>query len=643
MPRAFSKIIGAAALAITLSAPSFAAGAVDLTQMFIQNTRGIADSERISVGQENVREGRAFADVKPAEVGDQATFNTYNLEANCNEKIKATLKKIGKHCYIYLQNGKNVDQKTIEKIAHAFDNRIYPEDRSMFGEEWNPGIDDDSRITLLLLDIKDGYNPSAGNYAYTGGYFNAGDCYTKAKYATSNQREMLYLDINPSDPTSEKFMSVVAHEFQHMIHWNHDPKEYTWVNEAMSQLAPYLCGYGHPSQVDAFLRSPDNNLCAWSDDDVVANYGQAYMWAQYISTRIANTDERRRAFIRRMVAQTSAGMNGVNAAIEKQGIKNSARNIFRNFCVANYLNDDRISNGDYGYTKDLSRFYLNPGLKLDKAPFKGKSSVKCWSSKCIKINPASMKGKKVLVSFAGQKIATSEVKNAFDVALAHYSSTDTSILPTVNWLTVKDYKVNQEVVIPAEYDRMFLIVVHRGPETAKAEQAFAKACGAANFTFAFGSASANNGTAASVASAKPKTVAKKKSTTKKKATSKSIMSEILANVDRTNASGEKLGKGSEEEQAANMVEYELAEQRLKFIENIFIAQVKKEIAGDSSTIAREFITFYANSSPERKICLCGIMRKLKEILIFEKLQGSATAVELLEMIEADENGEVSEE
>ena len=236
-----------------------------------------------------------------------------------------------------------------------------------------------------------------------------------------------------------------------------------------------------------------------------------------------------------------------------------------------------------------------------------------------------------------------EVKNAFDVALAHYSSTDTSILPTVNWLTVKDYKVNQEVVIPAEYDRMFLIVVHRGPETAKAEQAFAKACGAANFTFAFGSASANNGTAASVASAKPKTVAKKKSTTKKKATSKSIMSEILANVDRTNASGEKLGKGSEEEQAANMVEYELAEQRLKFIENIFIAQVKKEIAGDSSTIAREFITFYANSSPERKICLCGIMRKLKEILIFEKLQGSATAVELLEMIEADENGEVSEE
>ena len=284
MSKAFNKIISAVALAITLSAPSFGAGVVDLTQMFNKSTRELADGERISVGQQMIREGKAFADVKPIELGDQATFNTYNLEANCNEKIKATVKKIGKHCYVYLQNGVKVPQKTIDKIANAFDNKIYPEDRSMFGSEWNPGIDDDARITLLLLDIKDGYNPSIGNNAYTGGYFNAGDCYPKSKYPTSNEKEMLYLDVNPSDPNSDKFLSVLAHEFQHMIHWNHDPKEYTWLNESMSQLAPYLCGYGHPNQVEAYLRSPDNNLCGWLDDDMVANYGQVYMWAQYIST-----------------------------------------------------------------------------------------------------------------------------------------------------------------------------------------------------------------------------------------------------------------------------------------------------------------------------------------------------------------------
>ena len=386
-------------------------------------------------------------------------------------------------------------------------------------------------------------------------------------------------------------------------------------------------------------------MCAWLDDDMVANYGQVYMWAQYISTRIASTDERRQAFIRRMVAQTSQGMAGINAAIEKQGIKNSARNLFRNFCVANYLNDDRISNGDYGYGNALSRFYLNPEIKIDKAPAKGKSSVKCWSAKCIKINPAAIKGKKVNVQFAGQKIATTELKNAFDVAVVHYSS-DGKVLPKVNWLPVKDYKVNQEIIVPAEYDRMLMVVVNRGPETMKAEQAFAKNAGSANFTFAIGGSATGNVATVAKSTTKKTTTTANKTKTKSKSTKnnaqaarKSIMTEILANIDKTNASSAKLGKGNEAEQQENAIEYELATQRLIYVERLFLAMVKKEIANDSSTIAREFITFYVNSPKERKICLCGIMRSLKEVLQFEKLQGSATAAELLEMIEADEASE----
>ena len=67
-----------------------------------------------------------------------------------------------------------------------------------------------------------------------------------------------------------------------------------------------------------------------------------------------------------MVSQKSQGFSGINAAIEKQGIKNTAKNLFRNFCVANYLNDDRIENSAYGYPSILSRFYLNPEEKIEK-------------------------------------------------------------------------------------------------------------------------------------------------------------------------------------------------------------------------------------------------------------------------------------
>ena len=67
--------------------------------------------------------------------------------------------------------------------------------------------------------------------------------------------------------------------------------------------------------------------------------------------------------------------------------------------------------------------------------------------------------------------------------------------------------------------------------------------------------------------------------------------------------------------------------------------VKREIANDSGEIAREFITFYVNSPKVRKVCLCGVMRELKKVLTFEKLQGSAIAADLLDMIEADEQSE----
>ena len=78
-----------------------------------------------------------------------------------------------------------------------------------------------------------------------------------------------------------------------------------------------------------------------------------------------------------MVSQKSQGLSGLNAAIDKQGIKNNVRNLFRSFCVANYLNDDRIERGAYSYEKSLSRFALKPEIKVDGAPYEGKGHVKC--------------------------------------------------------------------------------------------------------------------------------------------------------------------------------------------------------------------------------------------------------------------------
>lgn len=624
--------------AITLSAAlvTFAAGAalaqqVDLTQFFAKKTSNLADSERITANQERIAQGKgAQAQVKPPEVGDKVVFNSYNLESNKYDKVTAVLKKIGQHCYVYVQDGKSVDNAAISKIVSEFDTKIYPEDRSMFGSEWTPGIDDDKRITLFLLDIKDGYNPQAGNNGFVAGYFNAGDCYTKSKEPASNQREMLYLDINPAKPGSQASLSTIAHEFQHMIHWNHDPKEFTWVNESLSQLAPYLCGYGHPSQVHSFIQAPDNNLVAWADETMIENYGQVYLWSYYISTHIGSSDAKRREFIRNMVAQKSQGLSGLNGAIKKLNVNTTTKNIFRSFCVANYLNDSRIEGGIYGYNKDLSKLLLKPQLSIENAPYRVSGSVKCWSSKGVQVNVEKMRGKAVKVSFAGQTISANDYSNSMDVALIHYS-TEKDLLPVVQWVKVKNNSAVDVVNIPKQHNRMIAVVINRGPELMKAEQAYAKNVMPAKFSIGFSPANSNNSSV---------TVANARTTSNKnKNSNNNIVSSIRASMDEMENAQKILSTSnneSEKEEAA--VKYDLASQKVQELEKQLIASLKITITTDQGSAVIDFLLALANEPESEQAKYSKLIAAVKTVLIFEKAQGNEKASEILDKFKGGKNG-----
>ncbi|PKL46650.1 MAG: hypothetical protein CVV42_15765 [Candidatus Riflebacteria bacterium HGW-Riflebacteria-2] len=609
---------------LVLSALPGRAELIDVTGMFAEETRWLADNVAKETRDEflfRTSDGiNAYADSKPPEVGDVEVFNTFNITSGKHERVRARLQKIGKHCYIYLQEGKKVATSVISRIASEFDTKIYSNTRSMFGSEWTPGIDGDPRITLFLLDIQDGHNPAQGRRGYTAGYFYAGDCYNRKKKRESNEREMLYLDIYPSVPGSQEFMSVVAHEFQHMIHWNNDPKEFTWVNESLSQLSQFLCGYGHPPQLNAFIRNTHNNLAAWADDDMLANYGQVYLWAYYISIRIASTDDRRRAFVRRMVAQTSQGFSGLNAAIKKQGIKNNVRNLFRSFCLANYLNDNRIERGAYGYDKPLAKFALRPELRLDKPPFEVKGRVKCWAARAVQVNMAGLRGKDVAVMFAGQKVQASNYSNSFDVALVTYSSNRKS-LPTVEWLNIKDYKASQRVKISSVHDRMLMLVVNRGPEVMKVEQAFARGASPAAFSFAI----RPNGSTSAAPRVASTSTARTSRSRPNRARSRSIIEEIASSPGLEESAGTMLSsRGSEEEPAAE-VEFDFGFQKLAENEDLIIDAVREEMAENSCEVLDEFVNIYASASDLAKSRLHTLRSRIRDILMFEQLQGNQLA------------------
>ena len=67
--------------------------------------------------------------------------------------------------------------------------------------------------------------------------------YDVENQAPPTAREIVYLDSNPLDINSTLARATLAHEFQHMLHWNADPDEDKWLDEGCSEYAELACGY----------------------------------------------------------------------------------------------------------------------------------------------------------------------------------------------------------------------------------------------------------------------------------------------------------------------------------------------------------------------------------------------------------------
>jgi len=278
-------------------------------------------------------------------VGQIISFWVWDFYKKEYHSITARLERKGLHCYIYVDTLETVSEGSLADIVEEFDNHIYPTITQYFGSEWKPGIDNDTLITLLLYDIRDDkyYNPLV-NY-YIAGYFHPKDEYPVSSNPKSNEREMLYLDLNPGDPGGDPFYGILAHELQHLIHWNHDPNEETWVNEGCSEYAMFLIGhYQHEIiSIGLFLSDPDNSLTTW--EGRLEDYGQVFLWTLYLSEHYGGPD-----LIRNLVAEPANGIEGINNALGTSGYPNTNfTTIFSDWVIANYLDDPTLEDGEYGY------------------------------------------------------------------------------------------------------------------------------------------------------------------------------------------------------------------------------------------------------------------------------------------------------
>jgi hypothetical protein len=270
------------------------------------------------------------------QLGEKETFWLHNVASNSFFTTTAVLQYQTPHAYWWIEEGYQVPQKDLERSARNFENDTYPTNRRYFGSEWSPGIDADPHIYIFL-----------GNVPGVGGYFSSPDEYPVQVRPRSNEHEMFYINLDNAMPGNDYFDGILAHEFQHMIHWAMDRDEETWVSEGLSELAGQINNYDIGGSDRLFTRDPDTQLTAWPDlEDSGPNYGASYLFLAYFLEQLGEQA------VRQLVSEQADGIAGFGAVLERlDPAQRTFRDLFTDWVIANYLDDPSPGQGRFGYTE----------------------------------------------------------------------------------------------------------------------------------------------------------------------------------------------------------------------------------------------------------------------------------------------------
>ena len=288
----------------------------------------------------------------------------------------------GEYCTVWVETGKNVSASIARAMASTYDTDIYPKMKAVFGIDniTYQGIrfrdtmaladalgDDDGKLCILLLDIRDGYNPST-NPGFVGGYFawidflGSNDPVILNYNLKSNERDMIYVDINPSVPGDEESNTTLAHELQHMMNFinNQAIREGnftdTWLTEGLSAAAEYV-----------YSGVPDTNRLLWYNMATTAAHGSRittgnnfFAWDQYNDASVLDDYATVSLFFQWLRLQSGGGTNiyraisrsshsDYKAIVGAMSRYNDWGSLLKTWLAANYIN---APSGQYGYMND---------------------------------------------------------------------------------------------------------------------------------------------------------------------------------------------------------------------------------------------------------------------------------------------------
>ena len=259
-------------------------------------------------------------DPECCDVGHRKRFFVTDLIERRVYEVDAELLAVSENAYWYADEETELTAQELERTADVFEREIRPSIVTAIGDIWKPGVDGDPRLTVLHTPL-----------VAAAGYFSSSDSYPRATHPHSNEREMIVMDGEWLRPGSREYFSVLAHEFQHAIHWNLDQGEDVWVNEGMSEVATEIAGY-EASFVDIFLQRPESQLNFWPDEprDTLSHYGGATLFVEYLAEHYGGDD-----VLSELAREPLDGVNGVGHYLSQYGV--GFADVFADWAVANFL------------------------------------------------------------------------------------------------------------------------------------------------------------------------------------------------------------------------------------------------------------------------------------------------------------------
>jgi len=281
--------------------------------------------------------------VKTYQVGDQENFWVNNGDTNETFQVEATLHYITEHVYFWIENGISSPGMQIKALVDTFENEIYPTNREFFGSEWITGVDADPHLFILYV---------RGLGGRVAGYFSPADEYLPIVREDSNGHEMFFISADSIELDQQYAYSVLAHEFQHMIHWYRDRNEDIWMNEGFADLAMLLNGYTVGGVDHIYVNDPDIQLNTWPAEPSsrAAHYGASFLFMTYFLDRFGEE------VTKALVANPLNGLVSIDNTLVTLGISDpstgknlGADDVFSDWVIATYLQDEDVEDGRFAY------------------------------------------------------------------------------------------------------------------------------------------------------------------------------------------------------------------------------------------------------------------------------------------------------